>query len=307
MFHESDGLKPFNTFKYWLQVNAEASQELLNKNLPTSHTSLPHNRCWSLLCEQMQEKWRAHWSVPKSPQRRDTLIGPVTCNTSNQHQHNSCGKWAAMLVHAWLTVRSCCCRAKRCPWKMSQLLLCKLDGEEALQTRCVTVFHLCLECEKKQSLTAPPICRRKKLQTPKISSGEDLSGLTNANAKRSIFWMQRPWTQGLSGCSKRSAAKGVRSLFFAFGTLLATFRSLFLMLLSLFSSLFCQTPFAGLLLRQGDPLHEGNPSIARNNRNAGFWTLSFYHLRWAKSPIASDFGSRTQIAALFAILLYPNV
>ena len=31
-----------------------------------------------------------------------------------------------------------------------------------------------------------------------------------------------------------------------------TFWSLFLMLLSLFSSLFCQTPFAGLLLRQGD-------------------------------------------------------
>ena len=30
-------------------------------------------------------------------------------------------------------------------------------------------------------------------------------------------------------------------------------------------------------------------------------------LRWAKSPIASDFGSRTQIAALFAVLLYRNV
>ena len=51
-----------------------------------------------------------------------------------------------------------------------------------------------------------------------------------------------------SGCRKRSAAKGVRSLFFVFGTLSVTFRSLFLMLLSLFSSLFCQTPFAGLLL-----------------------------------------------------------
>ena len=56
-----------------------------------------------------------------------------------------------------------------------------------------------------------------------------------------------------SGCRKRSAAKGVRSLFFVFGTLSVTFRSLFLTLLSLFSSLFCQTPFAGLLLRQGDP------------------------------------------------------
>ena len=46
--------------------------------------------------------------------------------------------------------------------------------------------------------------------------------------------------------------KGVRSLFFVFGTLLITFGSLFLMLLSLFSSLFGQTPFAGLLLRQGE-------------------------------------------------------
>ena len=35
--------------------------------------------------------------------------------------------------------------------------------------------------------------------------------------------------------------------------------------------------------------------------------LDKFGLRWAKSPIASDFGSRTQIAALFAILLHPNV
>ena len=55
-----------------------------------------------------------------------------------------------------------------------------------------------------------------------------------------------------SGCRKRSGAKGVRSLFFVFGMLSVTFRSLSLMLLSLFSSLFCQTPFAGLLLRQGE-------------------------------------------------------
>ena len=58
--------------------------------------------------------------------------------------------------------------------------------------------------------------------------------------------------QRFSGCRKRSAAKGVRSLFFVFGTLSVTFRSLFLTLLSLFSSLFCQTPFAGLLLRRGE-------------------------------------------------------
>ena len=48
-----------------------------------------------------------------------------------------------------------------------------------------------------------------------------------------------------SGCRKRSAAKGVRSLFFfGFGTLLVTFRSLFLVLLSLFSRYI----FAKLLL-----------------------------------------------------------
>ena len=51
----------------------------------------------------------------------------------------------------------------------------------------------------------------------------------------------------------QGAAKGVRQKefdhFFSFS---GRFRSLFLMLLSLFSSLFCQTPFAGLLLRQGD-------------------------------------------------------
>ena len=57
----------------------------------------------------------------------------------------------------------------------------------------------------------------------------------------------------------QGAAKGVRQkefdhFFFVFGTLSVTFRSLFLTLLSLFSSLFCRTPFAGLLLWQGDTL-----------------------------------------------------
>ena len=47
-----------------------------------------------------------------------------------------------------------------------------------------------------------------------------------------------------SGCRKRRSAKGVRSLFSVFRTLSVTFWSLFLMLLSLFSALFCQTPFA---------------------------------------------------------------
>ena len=55
---------------------------------------------------------------------------------------------------------------------------------------------------------------------------------------------------GYSRCRKRRSAKGVRSLF----SFLVTFWSLFLKLLWLFSSLYCQTPFAGLLLRQGEIL-----------------------------------------------------
>ena len=39
-----------------------------------------------------------------------------------------------------------------------------------------------------------------------------------------------------SGCRKRRSAKEIRWVFFVFGTLSVTFRSLFLMLLSLFSS-----------------------------------------------------------------------
>ena len=70
------------------------------------------------------------------------------------------------------------------------------------------------------------------------------------------FVLSRGFAKGLgrqSGCRKRRSAKGLRSLFFfRFGTLFVTFWSLFLMLLSLFSSLFCRTPFAGLLLRQGE-------------------------------------------------------
>ena len=53
-----------------------------------------------------------------------------------------------------------------------------------------------------------------------------------------------PFFSHFSGCRKRSAAKGVRSLSFVFGTLSVTFRSLFLMLLSLFFVTF----FAKLLL-----------------------------------------------------------
>ena len=69
-------------------------------------------------------------------------------------------------------------------------------------------------------------------------------------------------TPVFSGCRKRRSAKGVRSLFFVFGTLSVTFGSLFLMLLSLFSSL---PPFAGLLLRQGDFLLAGETKIVLNS------------------------------------------
>ena len=63
-------------------------------------------------------------------------------------------------------------------------------------------------------------------------------------------------------CGKRSSIT-----FFVFGTLSVTFRSLFVTLLSLFSSLFCQTPFAGLLLRQGENLQ---PQVSRENRQKSF-------------------------------------
>ena len=69
------------------------------------------------------------------------------------------------------------------------------------------------------------------------------------------------------------------TFFFAFETLLVTFWSLFLMFLSLFSSLFCQTPFPGLLLRHD----EGGRGFGLRNRSS-------------KSQIASDFPSHPQIA-----------
>ena len=73
-----------------------------------------------------------------------------------------------------------------------------------------------------------------------------------------------------AGCRNRSAAKGVRSLFFVFGMLSVTFRSLFLMLLSLFSSLICQTPFAGLLLRQGEK-NQSQLCMPTKPRKLGVW------------------------------------
>ena len=95
--------------------------------------------------------------------------------------------------------------------------------------------------------------------------------------------------QAPSVCRKRSAAKGVRSLFFVFGMLSVTFRSLFLTLLSLFPSLFCQTPFAGLLLRQGDFLEiEGRESAKH------FATL------WPRfSPTSAKNFARISLSGLF--------
>ena len=49
-----------------------------------------------------------------------------------------------------------------------------------------------------------------------------------------------------------AATGGRQKEFDHFVSILVTFWSPFLTLLSLFSSLFCQTPFAGLLLRQGE-------------------------------------------------------
>ena len=51
---------------------------------------------------------------------------------------------------------------------------------------------------------------------------------------------------------QKEVGKRASITFFVFGTLSVTFWSLFLMLLSHFSSRFCQTPFASLLLRQGE-------------------------------------------------------
>ena len=56
----------------------------------------------------------------------------------------------------------------------------------------------------------------------------------------------------LKGCRKRRSVKGVRSLFWVFRTLSVAFWSLFLMLLSLFSSIFCKTPFAGRLSQKSE-------------------------------------------------------
>ena len=66
--------------------------------------------------------------------------------------------------------------------------------------------------------------------------------------------------------------------FSVFGTLSVTFRSPFLMLLSLFSSLFCQTPFAGLLLRQGDSW------LVHHKRKSQSLTIWAFQSQIARNP-----------------------
>ena len=60
------------------------------------------------------------------------------------------------------------------------------------------------------------------------SSSREPSPRNPKNSRKKI--PRQEFGTPLSGCRKRSAAKGVRSLFFVFGTLSVTFRSLFLML-----------------------------------------------------------------------------
>ena len=92
-------------------------------------------------------------------------------------------------------------------------------------------------------------------------------GTMNIMQKLSIHANSSPQTRSRSGeaCGPiaiakiarfrpRRSAKGVQSLSFVFGTLSVTCWSLFLTRPSLFSLLFCQTPFAGPLLRQGENL-----------------------------------------------------
>ena len=70
----------------------------------------------------------------------------------------------------------------------------------------------------------------------------------------------------LSPSEKQVGKRSLITFFFVFGTLSVTFRSLFLLLLSLFSALFCQTPFAGLLLQQGERSDCNHKRVFRRKR-----------------------------------------
>ena len=83
---------------------------------------------------------------------------------------------------------------------------------------------------------------------PKVSRNSACNSGEFFRATFSRVWV----SEGNQGAAKGVRQKEFDHFFVVFGTLSVTFRLLFLMLLSLFSSLFCQTPFAGLLLRQGE-------------------------------------------------------
>ena len=75
---------------------------------------------------------------------------------------------------------------------------------------------------------------------------------------------------------QKEVGQGSSITFFVFGTVSVTFWSLFLMLLSLFSSLFCQTPFAGLLLRQGDMRVKQSQNRSCLSTNSSWQSLGRY-------------------------------
>ena len=77
--------------------------------------------------------------------------------------------------------------------------------------------------------------------------GSSQKGIKNREDNFGAFFVRKIVRVPQEEVGKRSSIA-----FFVFGTLSVTFWSLFLMLLSLLSSLSCQTPFAGLLLRQGE-------------------------------------------------------
>ena len=59
------------------------------------------------------------------------------------------------------------------------------------------------------------------------------------------------------------------------------------MLLSPFSSLFCQTPFAGLLLRQGDKSPTSDGCVPTARATPGRLSNSFWTLRGADAIVAA--------------------
>ena len=105
-----------------------------------------------------------------------------------------------------------------------------------------------------------------------------------------------------SGCRKSGGQKEFDHFFFRFSGL---FWSLFLMLLSLFSSLFCQAPFAEVLLRQGEK-GPGEEGAARNHPEISSQKLADFECRFPydsygrdRAPFSSDKEARNKHANFF--------